>query len=68
MDPESRQKLPVSTDPECNLEAAVCANTEVKQEDPVNMGLEAKHQVTVVSDPEILKVGGACPPNLICHD
>uniref|UniRef100_A0A8C2VVH3 Constitutive coactivator of peroxisome proliferator-activated receptor gamma n=1 Tax=Chinchilla lanigera TaxID=34839 RepID=A0A8C2VVH3_CHILA len=54
--PEINQKLPVGTDPEFNTEAPKCVYPEVIQEDPMNMGSEIKEQVTMVSDPEILKI------------
>ncbi|XP_045861216.1 constitutive coactivator of peroxisome proliferator-activated receptor gamma isoform X1 [Meles meles] len=69
IDPESRQgfpiyahsaikqKLPLGADPEFKLEAPMCTDPAIKQ-DRVHMEPEVK-QVTMVSDPEILKVARA---------
>ncbi|XP_041602327.1 constitutive coactivator of peroxisome proliferator-activated receptor gamma isoform X1 [Vulpes lagopus] len=56
-DPEIKQKLPPGADPEFKLEAPMCTNPAIK-EDLVNMEPEVK-QVTLVSDPDILKVARA---------
>lgn len=56
-DPEIKQKLPPGADPEFKLEALMCTNPAIK-EDLVNMEPEVK-QVTLVSDPDILKVARA---------
>ncbi|XP_004413500.1 PREDICTED: constitutive coactivator of peroxisome proliferator-activated receptor gamma [Odobenus rosmarus divergens] len=57
-DPESKQGLPLGADPEFELEAPMCTDPAVKQQDLMNMEPEVK-QVTMVSDPEILKVARA---------
>ena len=61
-DPEIKQKLPPGADPEFKLEALMCTNPAIK-EDLVNMEPEVK-QVTLVSDPDILKVCRCAHPNL----
>nr|XP_035960274.1 constitutive coactivator of peroxisome proliferator-activated receptor gamma isoform X5 [Halichoerus grypus] len=55
---EIKQKLPLGADPEFELEAPMCTDPAIKQQDLMNMEPEVK-QVTMVSDPEILKVARA---------
>ncbi|KAF3831289.1 hypothetical protein GH733_000106 [Mirounga leonina] len=55
---EIKQKLPLGADPEFELEAPMCTDPAIKQQDLMNTEPEVK-QVTMVSDPEILKVARA---------
>ncbi|EPY82123.1 constitutive coactivator of peroxisome proliferator-activated receptor gamma-like protein [Camelus ferus] len=57
-DPDSKQEVLICTDPESTQEASICTHPEIKQ-DPMDTEPEIKQQVTMVSDPEILKVARA---------